>query len=136
MRPDPSGTTRATLSAPAEPGEYELRYVLRESEAVLSSRPITITAAEVRFLEPPTEAGVAEEITVHFDGPRGKDHWIGIIPAGAPDASNYFGWDWIQGKERTTLRTPDEPGDYEVAFVFVGAEGGDRILARSPLAIR
>lgn len=36
------------LTAPEEPGEYELRYVLKESDRELVSRPILVLPAEER----------------------------------------------------------------------------------------
>ena len=40
------GVSNYTLSAPNEPGEYEIRYVLNESGPVVASQAIRILPAE------------------------------------------------------------------------------------------
>ncbi|MFN7784134.1 MAG: vWA domain-containing protein [Lysobacterales bacterium] len=105
------------LKVPAEPGDYELRYVLNESERVLVSRPIKVVAASV-YVRGPAEAPAGGSIEVEADGPIDGRHWIGFAPAGS-DAGSYRDYVRpVEGQTRYTLRAPGEPGDYELRFVL------------------
>lgn len=114
----PTGLQREVeLKVPAEPGDYELRYVLNESERVLVSRPIKVLAANV-YVRGPAEAPAGGSIEVEADGPIDGSHWIGFAPAGS-DAGSYRDYVRpVEGQTRYTLRAPGEPGDYELRFVL------------------
>lgn len=110
-------TTTYELHAPAEPGDYELRFVLDEVGPVAASQPIRILPAEAS-ISGPTEVRAGASVTITASGPAESRHWIGFAPAGSepnafrdytrlqPDESNY------------TLTAPTEPGDYELRFVL------------------
>jgi Ca-activated chloride channel homolog len=109
------------LRVPAEPGDYELRYVLNESERVLTSRPIKVVAASV-YVRGPAETSAGSAIEVEAAGPVDASHWIGFAPAGS-DPSTYR--DYVRpeaGTTRYTLRAPSEPGDYELRYVLNESE--------------
>src|SRR5690606_956865 len=46
------GDTENTLIAPAEPGLYEVRYVLREGARTLASAPVEVVEAEIGIAAP------------------------------------------------------------------------------------
>ncbi|MCB1573943.1 MAG: VWA domain-containing protein, partial [Xanthomonadales bacterium] len=59
VRPQ-GATTEATLMAPTEAGDYELRYVLNEREKVVASQPVKVTPA-VAKLEAPASLSPRQE---------------------------------------------------------------------------
>ena len=127
----PSGTTtRTTVLAPAEPGEYELRYVLFEGDSVVASQPVRVLPVQIR-LEAPSSAAVGSPIEVAFTGPGGRGNWIGVVPAGG-DGSEYLSWDYVPEDGRTSvqLNAPDTAGAWEIVFVEDGA-----VKARVPLQV-
>ena len=121
------------LKVPAEPGDYELRYVLNESERVLVSRPIKVVAASV-YVRGPAEVTAGSVIEVEAAGPIDGSHWIGFAPAGS-DAGSYRDYTRpVDGQTRYSLRAPGEPGDYELRYVLnesaaVAASQPIRVLA-------
>ncbi|ODU43422.1 VWA domain-containing protein [uncultured Aquimonas sp.] len=121
------------LKVPAEPGDYELRYVLNESERVLVSRPIKVVAASV-YVRGPAEVAAGAVIEVEAAGPIDNGHWIGFAPAGS-DAGSYRDYTRpVDGQTRYSLRAPGEPGDYELRYVLnesaaIAASQPIRVLA-------
>lgn len=121
------------LKVPAEPGDYELRYVLNESERVLVSRPIKVVAASV-YVRGPAEVAAGSVIEVEAAGPFDNSHWIGFAPAGS-DAGSYRDYTRpVDGQTRYSLRAPGEPGDYELRYVLnesaaIAASQPIRVLA-------
>lgn len=125
----PQGTaTEATVMAPTEAGEYELRYVLNENEKIVASQPIKVTAA-IAKLDAPTSMAIREDISVRFQGPRHKSHWIGFVQRGTVDYLDYS--EVPQQGDTVTLRAPGEPGDYDIVFAVNG-----KAIARNPVTVR
>jgi Ca-activated chloride channel family protein len=111
------------------PGNYEVRYIASgNAEKVLASYPITITGHDVTLIAPAT-APKATEIKVEFTGPGYEGDYIGIARAGEP---RYVDYAYIRGATSVTIRTPEEPGAYEVVY-FLGRD--EVALARQPLAV-
>ena len=127
MRPQ-GEQTEGALMAPTEAGEYELRYVLNEREKVIASQPIKVTPA-VAKLDAPTSATPQQEISVRFQGPRHKRHWIGFAQRGTVDYLDYAEVP-LQG-DAVSLRAPDDAGDYDIVFVVDGIA-----IARNPVSVR
>lgn len=114
----PTGPTSVVeLKTPAEPGDYELRYVLNESERVLISRPIRITGAGAS-VEAPASVEAGSLVEVLAKGPSGPSHWIGFAPKGSP-IGTYRDYVRPSGAEtRATLLAPSAPGAYEIRYVL------------------
>jgi Ca-activated chloride channel family protein len=137
----PEGTYRAfaptssgspvVLSAPSEPGSYEIRYVAGASEATLASRPLEVVPVEVTLQVPP-RARAGGRIEVRWTGPAGSDDTITVaLPDWPPQRS--ADWAYATMGNPISLAAPDEPGTYEVRYV----EGGSRsILARAPIKVQ
>lgn len=119
------------LMVPAEPGDYELRYVLNEAERVLVSRPIKVVAASV-YVRGPAEVAAGGVVEIEASGPNQSNHWIGFAPAGS-DAGSYRDYTRpVEGQTRYSLRVPGEPGDYELRYVLNEAES---IAASQPIRV-
>jgi Ca-activated chloride channel family protein len=119
------------LRAPAEPGEYELRYVLNSAERVLFSRAITVTAAEASITAPST-AQAGSVLPIKARGPADPVHWIGFAPKGSPVGS-YLDYQRPTGTEsELNLNVPAEPGEYEIRYVLNESE---RIAASASVTV-
>ena len=127
MRPQ-GAQTEGALMAPTEAGDYELRYVLNEREKVIASQPIKVTPA-VATLDAPTSATPQQEISVRFQGPRHKSHWIGFAQRGTVDYLDYSDVP-LQG-DAVSLHAPDDAGDYDIVYVVDG-----KAIARNPVSVR
>jgi len=104
------------LTAPSEPGLYEVRYVLREGSRTMGSKPIEIVASEVT-LTVPASATTGSDFPVSWTGTVNSQDYINIVPAGADegDFGNYF---VVRDDTKGKLRAPAEPGLYEVRYVL------------------
>lgn len=126
-----AGQNRYTLNVPAQAGEYEVRYVLNESELIAASAPVRVvkSAAQVKA---PAQALTGELITVEATGPVAEGNWVGIAEQSAP-ASAYF--DYVYAEQASAsyqLKVPANSGAYEIRFI---AKEGEKILARQVLQV-
>lgn len=103
------------LSAPVEPGNYELRYVLNEGERVAASQPVTVTPANAT-LAPAGEPLAGQPLRVAFTGPRGGGIWVGFVRTGTLDHVTYVSVR-ADGEAAVEVMAPAEPGRYELVFV-------------------
>lgn len=126
----PSGpTTTAVLVAPHESGDYELRYVLNESESVAAMQPVTVTPVQAT-LQPTADALAGQRLRIGFKGPRGKGNWIGFVRSGTLD---YLGYEDVPGEGEAVVEVmaPESPGAYELVFVV-----GDKAVTRMAITVR
>ncbi|MWD27149.1 VWA domain-containing protein [Aquicoccus sp. SCR17] len=122
--------SRDKLQAPAEPGLYELRYVLDEGKRTMARQTIEITEPEVT-LSGPEEIRAGTEATIEWTGAvHGRDY-ITIVPVGAEEGSHgdYFR---VKNDSRRKMRVPEEPGLYELRYVL---DEGKRTMARHRIEV-
>jgi Ca-activated chloride channel family protein len=119
-----------TLQAPGEPGAYEVRYLLQESDRAVASAPLQVTAAETS-LSAPDSAVAGSTIAVSWTNPIHPRDYVTIVEAGAP-ANAYGDYKRIGGGTEASLPVPAEPGDYEVRYIL---SKDDRTLASAPLTV-
>lgn len=126
-RPDASPAS-GVLTAPTEPGSYELRYVLNEGERVAASQRVTVIPVQAT-LAPAGAAKAGQPLRVAFTGPRGSGAWIGFVRTGTLE---YLGYASVQpaGEAAVEVTAPDEPGDYELVFVV-----GDAAVVRQGVSV-
>ena len=121
------------LEAPAEPGLYEIRYVLQEGARTLASRALEIVGAQAPLddgagLTVPSQASAGETISVSWTGGSDSpDQRISLARADQADFS------WINAHrvgDQTSmeLTMPDEAGRYEVRYLDVT---GRTVLGRA-----
>ncbi len=121
-----------TLGAPAEPGAYEVRYVLGSGRRMLVSAPVTVAASEASVTAPAeVEAGAPFQVT--WVGPENEGDYLTIVPEGARDAM-FHGTSAASTEQGSplALQAPPEPGAYEVRYVL---GGGRRMLVNAPVSV-
>lgn len=117
------------LRMPAEPGTYELRYVLGRPARVLASMLIEATPVGAS-MEAPDSVAAGAMFDVTWSGPGYNDDWITVVEPDAADRA-YTDYEYTRNGETLTLRAPLEPGDYELRYVQAGQE----VIARKPLTV-
>lgn len=118
------------LVAPAEPGLYEVRYVLDNGGKTLASAPVEVVEAELEISAPASiRAGSTFELS-WSQVVNSRDYYT-IVPAGSKEGS-YTSWERVGDKLRGQLRAPDEVGMYEVRYVL---DNGGKTLASSMLEV-
>ncbi|SEL52368.1 VWA domain-containing protein [Halomonas daqiaonensis] len=120
----------ASLVMPANPGDYEIRYVLDQDRAVLATRPIRVETAQAGVNAPATVvAGSTVEIS--WTGPDSdKDYLSVATPDDAP--TRYVNYVYTREGSPAPLMMPAEPGTYEIRYIQ--REGG-RVIARQPIEV-
>ncbi len=123
--------SEANLTAPADTGLYELRYMPEDEDTPLGRAAIEVVEADVTVSAPETVlAGALFDAswtgTVH---PR---DYVTIVPMGSDDnvSGSYFR---VGGGDGTDdLQAPAETGLYEVRYVL---NEGKRVMARTPIEV-
>ena len=124
----PRDGTPLDLLMPTEPGNYEIRYVLRQDSEVLVTRPITVTDVTASLIAPDT-ATAGETILVGWTGP---DYDQDFISVGLPGETAYANYSYTREGNPLELVMPTEPGDYEIRYTL--RQDSD-VIATRPIAI-
>jgi Ca-activated chloride channel homolog len=126
----------ATLTAPLEAGDYEIRYIgygSSPNEAkLLGSFPIKVIAVTAT-IEAPSEIIGGSNFEVTWSGSTGDSDIVNIVPVGASDNEDGSSYTYVEGEDPpVTLTAPLEAGDYEVRLVN---NLEDKVLATFPVKV-
>ncbi|MEO1192309.1 MAG: VWA domain-containing protein [Pseudomonadota bacterium] len=119
-----------TLQAPDAVGDFEVRYVVGQSDRTLASHPLIVVGVSAS-LDAPAEAAAGSTLEVLWEGPDNKNDYITVVEAGAPEGS-YTNYAYTRKGSPATLILPDALGAYELRYV-VGQS--DRTLAARPITL-
>ena len=125
------GGSPVSITAPGEPGDYEVRYVLGQGSGTLASTPIRVIEVGAS-VSAPAEVAAGAPFEVEWHGPDNSSDYITIVPAGAPEGT-YLSWTYTRRGSPLTLTAPDAPGAYEVRYVL---GRGDSTLTSVPITVR
>lgn len=120
----------ATLTAPVEPGRYEIRYVTARSKTVLARVPIEVTPASAT-LAAPQSVLIGAPIAVEWTGPNQKGDYITVVAAGTADgrSGNYT---FTERGSPLEVKAPPDAGPAELRY----QTGQDnKVLARRSILI-
>ena len=118
------------LTAPIEPGTYEVRYVAVRSHTVLGRAPIAVDPAGAT-VDAPNEITLGATFDVAWTGPNNQGDFITIVPKDAPD-EQYAAYVYTDKGSPVTLTAPTITGDHEVRYVTGQAK---KVLARRAIEI-
>ncbi|MDX6751971.1 VWA domain-containing protein [Geminicoccaceae bacterium 1502E] len=120
----------AMLRAPAEPGLYEVRYVLAKGHKVMGRTAIEIEGVEVA-LQAPRTAVAGSVLEASWEPTIDGSDYITIVPVGS--AANKLGnYKRAGSGSSAKIQVPAETGLYEVRYVL---EEGRRVLGAAGLEI-
>ena len=120
----------ATLSAPLEVGEFEVRYQSENEEGIFASVVVELVPVEV-VLEAPASVAAGSTFEVRWSGPGNDQDWITIVKVEAKDGA-YLSYGYARDGSPTTLTAPDEPGAYEIRYASDRVRG---TFARRPIRV-
>lgn len=130
VRIDPAGAPLRAV-APADIGEYELRYWFREGGAVIGRAILNVVEASVLFDAPETvEQGT--RVRVAWKGPGAPRDDIQFARPGAEPNRPLFSARVPSDASPVTLDVPVEPGDYELRY-YSAADGA--IIGTAPITV-
>ncbi|MEO1238109.1 MAG: VWA domain-containing protein [Pseudomonadota bacterium] len=118
------------LVMPAEPGAYEIRYVMRQDGEVIASVPITVAAVNAR-LTAPTSATAGQTVSIDWTGPDYELDYISVAKAD-DRGGGYENFTYTREGSPLGLTMPAEPGAYEIRYVM---RQDSTIVARSPVTV-
>ncbi|MCI2398489.1 VWA domain-containing protein [Aliiroseovarius subalbicans] len=119
------------LTMPAQPGQYELRYVMSQDRTVLARSPIEVTDT-IATLDAPATAHAGEELVVNWTGPAYANDYIDVAATGEK-AGKYEAYTYTREGSPLRLQMPTEPGEYELRYVMTPSER--RILTRHKVQV-
>lgn len=102
------------LTAPDEPGQYEVRYFLGAGDVMIGKRPITVGAVSASITAPRT-APAGSRIKITWQGPNNPRDFITIVKAGTPE-KQYGAYEYTTKGSPVEMRAPDVGGEYEVRY--------------------
>ncbi len=123
------------LKLPIEPGEYDVRYVMKGSdgERVMAAEPLTIGDAEITMDHAETIA-LGQMLEVEWSGPDGSLDYIDIVERGNRKTNTQLSYAYTKYGDILELKLPGDPGAYDVRFILKGGNG-ERIMLRQPLTV-
>ncbi|HEY7640547.1 MAG TPA: VWA domain-containing protein [Steroidobacteraceae bacterium] len=103
------------LTAPDDPGQYELRYFLGAGDVIIGRRPITFGAVSASIAAPPS-AAAGSKIKVTWQGPNNDRDFVTIVKAGEAE-KQYGAYEYTSKGSPVEMRAPDIAGEYEVRYL-------------------
>ena len=103
------------LTAPDEPGQYELRYFLGAGDTIIGRRPITVGSVSASVTAPQSAAAGAK-IRIAWQGPNNPRDFITIVKAGTPE-KQYAAYEYSSKGSPVEMRAPNVAGEYEVRYL-------------------
>ena len=103
------------LRVPAQPGEYELRYVLADGVQILATQPLTVTEAQFS-LDAPASASAGATIDVNWVGSGFQEDYLTVAELDT-EAGRYLTYTYVRDGNPAPLRMPTEPGRYEIRYI-------------------
>lgn len=119
----------ASVTMPAAPGTYELRYVMRQDRTVLASRTVEVGAVSAA-LDVAETARAGAPILVGWEGPGYEPDYISVSKA---ENEGYDFYAYTRNGNPALLQLPIEPGDYEIRYI--AASDGKVALTRKTITL-
>ncbi|MFV2052550.1 VWA domain-containing protein [Aliiroseovarius sp. YM-037] len=117
------------LRMPAEPGEYELRYIATgDQRSVLVRRGITATEVTASITAPDS-APAGGRVAIYWDGPDYRGDYIDIVKDGETDYRSYIN---TSQESPMVLELPEGPGKYAIRYM---TDRGKKVLASHPIEL-
>ncbi|MBP9129704.1 MAG: VWA domain-containing protein [Steroidobacteraceae bacterium] len=120
----------ASLTAPDDAGEYELRYFLGEKNTVIGTRRI-IVGGVTATVSAPAQVAAGAKFAVAWTGPDNARDFVTLVKAGTPE-NRYERYAYTSKGSPLQLTAPDEPGDYELRYLTAQSYA---TLGRAPVKV-
>jgi Ca-activated chloride channel homolog len=124
------GKNPVVISAPVEPGDYEVRYVNEREGKVLGRANVKVVASSAS-VQGPSEAMAGSAVEVSVSGSTSESDYMTIVKADASEGS-YDDYFYVRDKVTDVLQTSFEPGNYEIRLVN---ENEGKVMARAPITL-
>ncbi|MBT8132671.1 MAG: hypothetical protein KJO35_10410 [Gammaproteobacteria bacterium] len=109
------------LPAPPVAGDYEIRYTMKLSNAILARRPIRVNDSHYT-LDAVDNAPVATPIKIDWSGTLTAGDFVTIVPKDSDGVFDNTRYAELQPGQPAQLITPETPGDYEIRYIMNGGK--------------
>lgn len=116
------------LQLPAEPGDYDIVYVMTQNDRILARTEIAVSRVGAT-VSAPSEAAAGDTIGVTWTGPDYQGDFIAVVDRGA---DRWLTYTYTRDGTPLELVMPIEPGDYDIVYIL---NQGDRVIARQPVTV-
>ncbi len=127
----------ASFQAPAEPGDYEIRYALQgaRGRSIIAKKTIKVTEAQASLMVPEA-IGAGAAFDVAWTGPDGGNDYIDLVTFGHTKTSGGLMFRWTsQSKEgNAKLLAPTQAGKYSVRYI-ASTSAGRAVLATETIRV-
>jgi hypothetical protein len=118
------------LTAPDEPGQYEIRYLTAQTYATLGSSPVEVSPISAT-VKGPADVVAGSTFAAQWQGPGNRNDYVTIVPVGAKEGVSGNYRYTAQGNPAQIL-APLAPGDYELRY---STGQSHATLARAPIRV-
>jgi len=118
------------LTAPIQPGDYEVRYVTVRSRTILGRAPVVVAPAGAT-LNAPLEVGLGVSLSVEWTGPNNPGDFITLVPRETPDGQ-FGNYTATSDGSPLTVLVPAQPGEAELRYM---TSQGYKVLGRRAIRI-
>jgi len=125
-----SSGSPAKISAPVQPGEYEVRYILGQGDTVIATQKITVGAVSAS-LTAPAQVAAGAKVSVSWQGPGNPRDYLTIVKGDAAEQT-WGRYEYVSKGNPISMIAPDAPGEYELRYL---TGQGNVTLARSRITI-
>jgi len=122
--------TPLSIRLPEVPGQYQVRYHMGQSGAVIGSAPLTILPNSATVAGPETVVA-GSEFDATWTGPDNAGDWVTIAPVGA-DPRDYLDYEYTSEGPTLTLEAPVDAGPHEIRYMTGQSY---QVLASIPITV-
>ncbi|MFB6232268.1 MAG: hypothetical protein ABEL04_14055 [Salinibacter sp.] len=119
-----------SIRTPTRPGQYELRYVMAQSDRVIARTPLVVLPLQAR-LRAPDSVAAGTGFEVSWIGPNGPDDFIAVATPEA-SATDYESRALSRAGTPASVFAPGNPGTYELRYVWAEK---DSVLTTVPVTV-
>jgi hypothetical protein len=102
------------LTAPDQPGAYEIRYLTAQSYATVTTAKVTVGAVTAT-VQGPAEAVAGSTFSVNWKGPNNPQDYITIVPKGVKEGTSAY-YSYTSYGSPVKLVAPLQTGEYELWY--------------------
>ena len=118
------------ITAPVQPGEYEVRYILGQGDTVIATQKVTVGAVSASVTVP-AQVAAGARLSVSWTGPANPRDYVTVVKAGAAEQT-WGRYQYVSVGNPLPLIAPDAPGEYEARYLTAQ---GNVTLARAKFTV-
>ena len=122
------------LTAPADPGLYEVRYLLNQGQKTITAQAIEVVEQDITLELGRDVIRAGDDLTVSWSDAIHRNDVITIVPVGTEEGKRAGGRYYFRVGDKTSgkLTAPDDTGLYEVRYLL---NTGAKLMAAATVEV-